>query len=80
VTICEAFDGTVILLHQGKVLDYTCWIKGEAPPLADDKELNAVVDRAKNKQKRRQPWKPAPDHPWRRATSPSNHRTNTAAS
>lgn len=24
VTVCEAFDGTVTLLYQGQVLDYTC--------------------------------------------------------
>jgi hypothetical protein len=77
VTVCEAFDGTVTLLHQGKALDYTCWTKGEAPPLADDKEINAVVDRAKDRQRRRTPWKPAPDHPWRRPISSVNHHANT---
>jgi hypothetical protein len=80
VTVCEAFDGTVTLLHQGQALDYTCWTKGEPSPLADDKEINAVVDRAKNRQKRRTPWKPAPDHPWRRPISSFNHHANTAIS
>ena len=44
VTVSETFDGTVTLLYQSKVLDYTCWIQGEAPPLADDKAINAIVD------------------------------------
>lgn len=65
VTVCEGFDGTMTLLHQGKALDYTCWVKGDPPPLADDKQVNAIVDATKVKQDRRQGWKPAPDHPWR---------------
>ncbi|MDN5940030.1 MAG: ISNCY family transposase [Salinisphaera sp.] len=69
VTVCEGFDGAVTLLHQGKRLEYTCWTRGEAPPLADDKEINAKVDQAKSEQALRQPWKPAPDHPWKRAFS-----------
>jgi transposase len=77
VTVCEAFDGTVTLLHQGKPLDYVCWCRGEAPPLADDKEVNAAVEQAQKKQQQRRPWKPAPDHPWRRTFSPATHHSNT---
>jgi transposase len=65
VTVCEGFDGTVTLLHQGKALAHTCWMRGDPPPLADDKEVNHAVDVAKVRQDRRQGWKPAPDHPWR---------------
>lgn len=67
VTVCEGFDGTVTLLHQGQPLDYTCWTRGEAPPLADEKEIDAVVESAKTEQALRKPWKPAPDHPWKQA-------------
>lgn len=79
VTVCERFDGAVTLLHQGKALDYTCWVKGDPPPLADDKEINAVVDEAKVKQSHRQSWKPAPDHPWRRSPPLSVPKPTAAA-
>lgn len=71
VTVCERFDGAVTLLHDGQTLDYTCWTKGDAPPVIDAKQIDTVVEQAKSKQRQRQPWKPAPDHPWRRAISPS---------
>lgn len=79
VTVCEGFDGTVTVLHRGKALDHTCWTKGEPPPLADDKEINAVVDAVKTKQDRRQGWKPAPDHPWRHSPPLSPPQSNAAA-
>src|SRR5699024_1989919 len=79
VTVCESFDGAVTLLHQGKALDYTCWVKGDPPPLADDKEINAIVNEAKTKQDRRQRWKPAPDHPWRRSPPLSASKPTAAA-
>lgn len=78
VTVCETFDGATAVLHKGKPLDYTCWHKDDAPPLADDKEINAVVEQAKDKQSRRQPWKPAPDHPWRQYTRRSDRQYTPA--
>ncbi|MGH8161270.1 MAG: ISNCY family transposase [Gammaproteobacteria bacterium] len=73
VTVCGHFDGSTTLLHKGKALDYTCWTRGEAPPLADDKELNAVVEQAKTEQALRKPWKPAADHPWKQAFPKHQH-------
>lgn len=79
VTVCEGFDGTITLLHQGKALDYTGWVKNAPPPLADDKEVNAIVDEAKVKQDRRHGWKPAPDHPWRHSPSLSTPKSAAVA-
>ncbi len=79
VTVCEGFDGTITLLHQGKPLDYTCWMRGDPPPLADDKEVNAIVDAVKVKQHRRQGWQPCPDHPWRHSPPLSIPKPTTAA-
>jgi hypothetical protein len=79
VTVCEGFDAAFALLRHGKRLDYTCWEKGEAPPLADDKELNQLVDQAQAKQRERRAWKPAPDHPWRAPLKASKTKTATAS-
>lgn len=79
VTVCESFDGTITLLHQGKSLEYTCWSKGDPPPLADDKEINTIVDEIKIRQDRRQGWKPAPDHPWRHSPALSDPKPAPAA-
>jgi len=66
VTVCEAFDGAVSLLHRGKPLPYTTFRKGEPPnPVEDEKTLNHRVEGALTVQARRPKWKPKPDHPWR---------------
>lgn len=67
VTICEAFDGAVTLLHNGRLLSYRTLHQGEAPiPVVDEKSVHAQVDQAKEKQQHKPAWKPAVDHPWRR--------------
>ena len=66
VTVCEAFDGTVTLLHEGRSLPYRILQEGEPPiPLGDEKSLHQTVDAAKAKQQQSPHRKPAPDHPWR---------------
>ena len=66
VTVCEAFDGTVTLIHQGHPLSFRTLLQGEAPvPVVDEKSIHAQVDLASLKQRRNPTWKPAPDHPWR---------------
>jgi transposase len=63
VTVCEPFDGPVVLLRNGKVLEWRILAEGESPiPLDDEKSVDARVDHAKAKA----PRKPAPDHPWHR--------------
>lgn len=79
VTVCEGFDGTVTVLHQGKALTHTCWTRGDPPPLADDKGINHAVDVAKVRQDRRQGWKPAPDHPWRHSAPLSPPKTGSGS-
>lgn len=69
VTVCEAFDGTVTLLHQGHTLTFRTLQQGEAPvPVVDEKSVHAQVEQAKLKQRQKPAYKPAPDHPWKRAT------------
>ena len=71
VTVCEAFDDTVTLLHKGRSLAYRVLSEGEPPiPLDDEKSLHATVDQAKTVQLNRHAHKPAPDHPWKRTVSP----------
>lgn len=66
VTLCEAFDGTVTLLHQGRTLSYRLLAEGEPPiPLEDEKSLHPAVDQVRARQQARPHYKPAPDHPWR---------------
>ncbi len=78
VTLCEAFDGTVTVLHAGHILDYRILASGEPPvPLDDEKSVHHTVDQAKAKQQASPKWKPPADHPWRRspigdAKPPSN--------
>ena len=74
ITVCEAFDGTVTLLYQGKALPYRILTEGEPPiPIDDEKSIHATVEQAKTIQLHRKTYKPAPDHPWRRSaiSSPS---------
>ncbi|MDF1537164.1 MAG: transposase, partial [bacterium] len=66
VTICEAFDGTVTLLYQGKTLEYSIYKKAQRPtPLEDEKTINQRVDKAMAGQAKQPNGKPASDHPWR---------------
>lgn len=67
VTVCEAFDGGVTVLHEGRSLPYQLLAEGEHPiPLDDEKSLHHTVDQAKHEQALKPAYKPAPDHPWRR--------------
>jgi len=66
VTLCEAFNGLVTILHKGHTLDYRILAQGEPPiPLNDEKTLRSTVDQSRARQQTRPNWKPAPDHPWR---------------
>ena len=68
ITVCEAFDGTVTLLHQSQRPAYRVLREGEPPiPLDDEKSLHQTVDAAKVRQQATPTRKPAPDHPWRLA-------------
>ena len=68
ITLCEAFDGTVTVMHEGHVLDYRILASGEPPvPLDDEKSVHHTVDQAKAKQQAKPKWKPPADHPWRRS-------------
>ena len=54
------------------VLRTGCWAEGEAAvPVEDEKGVRSRVDAAKAEQAARPDWKPAPDHPWRRAFKPA---------
>ena len=67
ITVCEHLDGTIELLHGAEALPYRVFdarADGPAARLADDKTLNDRVDAAL--ERRRAPWKPAAEHPWRR--------------
>ncbi len=79
VTLCEAFDGTVTVLHAGHTLDYRILATGEPPiPLDDEKSPHHSVDQARARQQANPKWKPPADHPWRRPINRcSNTPTNT---
>ncbi len=68
VTVCEGFDGRVAILRDGRPLAFRVLAEGEPPvSVEDEKSVRHAVDRAKARQQARPNWKPAPDHPWRRA-------------
>lgn len=65
VTICEPFSGPVTILRQDRALPWRLLAEGEAPiPLDDEKSVHERVEQPTSKK----PWKPAPDHPWKRRT------------
>lgn len=67
VTVCAAFDGTVTLLHDGRLLPTRLFAKGMPPiPLDDEKSLSHTLEQAQKAQAARPAHKPAPDHPWKR--------------
>lgn len=66
LTVCEAFNGTITLLHKGHIMPYRLLAEGEPPvPLDDEKSVHHSVDQAKARQTAKPNYKPAPDHPWR---------------
>ena len=68
VTVCKAFDGSVTVLHKGRELAVRLLAEGEeAVAVQDEKTVRRRVDRARAEQQSRPAYKPAPDHPWRRA-------------
>jgi len=68
VTVCEAFDGTITLIHKGHTMTYRKRQQGETPiPVVDEKTVHAQVELAKQKQQK-PAWKPPADHPWRRSS------------
>ena len=72
ITVCEDFDGSITLLHEGKALSYRPLLKGEpAVMLVDEKTVSNSVDKTLLKQQAQPTWKPAVDHPWKRALNPA---------
>jgi transposase len=71
VTVCAAFDGSITLLQDGKVLPHRTLAEGEAPiPLEDEKTVTDRVSQAKAEQQTRKGHKPSADHPWRKGYKP----------
>lgn len=67
ITVCEALDGAVTLIHKGHQLPYQILAEGEPPvPVDDEKSVHQSVDQATTTQSRRKNRKPAIDHPWLR--------------
>lgn len=63
VTVCEDLNGRITLIHQGKILDYTCHARAKRnPDIIDSKQLAPKMNTIKSERK---PFKPAPNHPWR---------------
>lgn len=66
LTVCEGFDGSVSVLHNGKPLSWRLLAQGERPiPLDDEKSLNQTITQATQRQRQQPTYKPAPDHPWK---------------
>jgi hypothetical protein len=58
VTVCLDAQENLSILYKGKPLDHTIFHKqAKQSEIVDPKQLNALV---------RKPYKPAPDHPWRK--------------
>ena len=69
VTVCKAFDGSVRVLHDGCELAVRLLGEGEeAVAVEDEKTVRRRVEVAKAEQQSRPAYKPALDHPWRRAS------------
>jgi len=60
VTVCEDAQAAVLILHNSKELPFTIFHKQERlAPIVDSKNVDLVLPAPK-------PFKPAPDHPWRK--------------
>lgn len=67
VTVCEDFAGNITILYNGRALAWEIFQRGEfPPPVVDGKQLNQAVDQTIQQQRKNKPWKPRPDHPWRK--------------
>ncbi|RME05332.1 MAG: ISNCY family transposase [Bacteroidetes bacterium] len=67
VTVCEDFQGNVSILYNGRLLAWEQYQRGDAPPpIVDAKNINPTVDQIIQHQNQSGPWKPKPDHPWRK--------------
>jgi len=63
VTVHEGFDGQLAVYYKGQRLATT-----DAPPdAAQLRSNNAATDQLVKRFLRHRPWKPGPDHPWRRS-------------
>lgn len=63
VTVCEDLNGVVTIVHNGKLLDYTCHVRARPnPEIIDSKQLAPKMEYIKSSRK---PFKPASNHPWR---------------
>ena len=70
-TGCEAFDGSIQLLQQGRALAYRLLTDGPAPlPVETEKTLALRLASIRQAQRRRPRYKPAPDHPSRQPFRP----------
>lgn len=67
VTVCQHFDGTLTILHQGQALSFTVLAEGATPiPVEDEKSVHRLIDQIRTRQAARPAYKPPPDHPWKR--------------
>jgi len=67
VTLCQHFDGTITLLHQGQAMAFRVLAEGVPPiPIEDEKSIHGRIHHIKTQQATRLAYKPAPDHPWKR--------------
>ncbi len=65
ITICQAFDGSITLMYNGKTLEYKLRQQGATPiPVVDEKTIQHEVDKTQIRQQKNPAYKPAPDHPW----------------
>jgi len=76
IKVCRTIQDEIILLYEGKKLDYTVFQPNQKrPPIADEKSLNALCDQKLKDKKLSlpKPHKPAASHPWRhRPISPNS--------
>ena len=76
VTVSEDLNGIITIIHQGKILEYTCHVRAQRnADIIDSKQLNPKLESIRTSRK---PFKPAPNHPWRHfVLNPAKAEINT---
>ena len=70
VTVCDLFGRELVIVYEGKEIEYEIFDKATATrELEDEKTINKRIDNAILKQAK-ESYKPAVNHPWRRYAQP----------
>lgn len=66
VTVCQHTDNRITILFKNRLLPYRTIEKStHYTSIKDTKTINLKVDNTIKYKRKKSPWKPPPDHPWR---------------